>query len=576
MASALASALTLALTLAVALTALQTGCTRKAESQVGVPGSFADNPIVYFAITDRFFDGNPANNGSYGRARESKPEEDVGTFHGGDLAGLTRKLEEGWFKQLGVNAIWITAPYEQARGWVVGGQKEFKHYAYHGYFALDYTVLDQNMGTPDELRALVKTAHAQGIRVLFDIVMNHPGYGDIRTLSEFVNQPKSDKKAGMLWAGWEQAKLADYHSFIDYNDPAWLQWWGPQWIRSGLRGYEEGGRDDLTSQLAYLPDYKTEQVAAVGLPPLLKAKADTRAKELPDSTVRTYLVSWLSQWVRDYGIDGFRADTVKHVEPESWVALKKASSEALIAWKKANGANKVDDAPFWMTGEYWGQGIERNAVYDTGFDNMINFDFQGRAEAAVGQALDAAALDKLYADYAKVLAAPARHNVLSYLSSHDTRLFDRSRLVDAGSALLLAPGGVQIYYGDETARPPGPAPAGDKQQATRSDMNWAQPDAATLEHWRALGQFRKRHVALARGAHTKLADAPYTFSRVTGDDKVVVALAANGSAKVKVGGVFADGTTLRDAYGGGSAKVQGGEVALSPHARGVVLLEAAP
>ena len=107
-------------------------------------------------------------------------------------------------------------------------------------------------------------------------------------------------------------------------------------------------------------------------------------------------------------------------------------------------------------------------------------------------------------------------------------------------------------------------------------MNWAQPDAATLEHWRALGQFRKRHVALARGAHTKLADAPYTFSRVTGDDKVVVALAANGSAKVKVGGVFADGTTLRDAYGGGSAKVQGGEVALSPHARGVVLLEAAP
>jgi alpha-amylase len=546
---------------------------RKADAPAGVPGSFADNPIVYFAITDRFFDGNPANNGAYGRSRESKPEEDVGTFHGGDLAGLTKKLEEGWFRQLGVNAIWITAPYEQAHGWVVGGQKEFKHYAYHGYFALDYTRLDQNMGTPDELRAFVKAAHAQGIRVLLDIVMNHPGYGDLRTLAEYIKEPKSDKKTGMLWSGWEQAKLADYHSYIDYNDPAWLQWWGRDWIRSGLRGYDEGGRDDLTSQLAYLPDFKTEQAKPVGLPPLLKAKADTLAKELPNATVRDYLVAWLSQWVRDYGVDGFRADTVKHVEHESWVALKKASSEALAAWKAANAGQRIDNAPFWMTGEYWGQGIERNAIYDAGFDNMINFDFQARAEAAVGSALDAAQLDRVYADYAKVLAAPATHNVLSYLSSHDTKLFERSRLIDAGSALLLAPGGVQIYYGDESARPPGPAPAGDKQQATRSDMNWAQPDAATLEHWRLLGQFRKRHVALARGAHVKLADAPYTFSRIAANDKVIVALGAKGSVTLKVGGVFPDGTALRDAYGGSSAKVEGGAVTLTPHARGVVLLE---
>jgi len=150
-----------------------------------------------------------------------------------------------------------------------------------------------------------------------------------------------------------------------------------------------------------------------------------------------------------------------------------------------------------------------------------------------------------------------------------------AKAVDAGSALLLAPGGVQIYYGDETARPAGPAPAGDKQQATRSDMNWAAPDATTLEHWRTLGQFRKRHVALARGVHAKLSDTPYTFSRVAGDDKVVVALGASGTpAVLKVGGVFANGTALRDAYSGASVKVEGGEVVLKPHARGVVLLEA--
>ena len=532
----------------------------------GVPGSFADNPIVYFVVTDRFLDGDPSNNASYGRRKDGKKE--IGTWHGGDLAGLTKKLKEGWFRDLGVNAIWITAPYEQIHGWVVGGNKEFEHYAYHGYYALDFTVLDRNIGTEEELREFVDAAHARKIRVLFDVVMNHPGYGDLKTLSEY--------NVGVVWDGWQNAGLQNYHSFIDYNSTRWLDWWGPDWIRAGLRGYSEGGRDDLTMQLAFLPDFRTEQARPVGLPPILQRKADTRAKALPNATVRDYLVGWLTQWVRGYGIDGFRVDTVKHVETESWVALKKAGTEALAAWKTANPGKKVDDAPFWMTGEDWGHGISRTRCFDGGFDNMINFDFQERVQGAVGKALDAAALERLYADYAKTLAAPAQHNVLSYISSHDTKLFDRDRSVDAGSALLLAPGGVQIFYGDESARPPGPSTPGDKQQATRSDMNWAAPDAAVLEHWRALGQFRARHVALARGVHTRLDDAPYTFSRVAGADKVVVALGAAGATRIKVAGVFADGTTLRDAYTGASVEVVGGEVGLTPHPRGVVLLEPAP
>jgi alpha-amylase len=549
---------------------------RRLEPAVGTGGSFADNPIVYFVVTDRFLDGNPVNNNSYGRTREPKPEDDIGTFHGGDLAGLTRKIEEGWFRHLGVNGLWITAPYEQIRGWVVGGNREFKHYAYHGYYALDFTLLDKNMGTDDELRALVKAAHAQGIRMIFDVVMNHPGYGDIRSLAEFIG-PKTERKHGMLWSGYENATLRDYHSYIDYNDPAWLRWWGPDWIRSGLRGYQEGGRDDLTMQLAYLPDFKTEQTKSVGLPPFLKNKADTRAKELPDATVRDYLVGWLTQWVREFGIDGFRADTVKHVEPESWAALKKAGVVALAEWKAKNPQQKIDDAPFWMTGEYWGMGIERVKLYDAGFDNLINFDFQDNAERvlAKGGGLDVAALDRLYADYAKALARPATHNVLSYLSSHDTKLFNRARLIDGGSVLLLAPGGVQIYYGDETARPNGPFTSGDRQQATRSFMNWDKIDADLLEHWRKLGQFRARHVALARGAHAKLADAPYTFSRVSSEDRAVVALGVAAPTAISVAGVFADGERLRDAYSGAVATVAAGKVQLVPHARGVVLLERA-
>lgn len=523
-------------------------------------GNFSDNPIVYFVMTDRFLDGNPANNESYGRKREATPGADVGTFHGGDLAGISKKLKEGYFTRLGVNAIWITAPYEQIRGWVVGGNKEFKHYAYHGYYALDYTMLDKNMGTAEELREMVDTAHSQGIRILFDVVMNHPGYGDLWSLNEF--------KVGVLWPEWEKATLRDYHSYIDYNNPKWLDWWGRDWIRSGLRGYDEvhGDATEFTKQLAYLPDFKTESPKPVELPPFLKIKPDTRAKPIAGATVRQYLVTWLTQWVRDYGIDGFRCDTVKHVEPASWIALKQSGKDALADWKKANPGKKIDDTAFWMTGEFWGHSVERSDLFDSGFDNMINFDFQDRAVS-----LDT--IDKIYSDYAAKLAVPATHNVLSYLSSHDTKLYDRKKLMTGSTLLMLAPGGVQIYYGDETARPPGPVPASDPQQATRSDMNWNDFDSSLLAHWQRLGQFRARHVALAKGMHRRLAEAPYTFSRIHPADRIVVALNVNSETEITIGDVFPEGATLREAYGGSEAKVKAGKVRIKPHANGVVLLE---
>jgi len=530
-----------------------------ASKPVAVPGTFAENPIVYFVVTDRFYNGNPANDHAYGRQREQAPKDDVGTFHGGDLKGLTLKLKEGWFQQLGVNAIWITAPYEQIHGWVQGGQKEFKHYAYHGYYALDYTVLDQNMGTPEELREFVDTAHGQGIRVLFDIVMNHPGYLDIQTAKDFkidILWPDSEKDANLL---------RNYHNYIDYNSFKFLDWWGRPWVRAGLPGYMDGGRDDLTMQLAYLPDFRTESTEFVTLPKFLKAKADTKAVDLPNTTVRGYLINWLTRWVRDYGIDGFRADTVKHVEPEAWVALKAEALKALAEFKAKNPTRKVDDAPFWMVGEYWGVGPTRSKLIDSGFDAMINFDFQQQEEGFTKP-------EKLFRSYAQAQAGKPVH-MLNYISSHDTELLDRSHLIEAGAALLLAPGGVQIFYGDETARPEGIAPRTDKQQATRSDMNWSSPNSNVLEHWRKLGTFRSRHRALANGEHKQLSEVPYTFSRIepVSGDRVVVAMGAKGPVSLTVAGAFADGETLQDAYTGRSAIVAAGKVSLQ--ADGYVLLE---
>ncbi|MEO8154926.1 MAG: alpha-amylase family glycosyl hydrolase [Rhizobacter sp.] len=526
-----------------------------------MPGTFADNPIVYFAITDRFENGNPGNDGSYGRTRETRNEDDVGTFHGGDLQGITNKLREGWFKQLGVNAIWITAPYEQIHGWIVGGNKAFKHYAYHGYYALDYTVLDKNMGTPQELHEMVDTAHAQGIRILFDVVMNHPGYLDIQTARELGLK--------VLWPNAERATLSDYHGYIDYNNFAFADWWGRPWVRAGLPGYLDGGRDDLTMQLAYLPDFRTESTEPVRLPDFLRRKPDTRARDLPNATVRDYLVTWLTDWVREYGIDGFRADTVKHVEPAAWAELKVAARVALADWKARNPGRAVDDEPFWMVGEYWGQGPERTALHASGFDALINFEFQNEG-AEFSQP------DKLYARYSQLLSGRPGYSTLSYLSSHDTHLFDRSRLEEAGAALLLAPGGVQIFYGDETARPAGFAPSSDPQQATRSDMNWASIDTALLAHWRKLGSFRSRHVALARGEHRRIGDAPYVFSRVdtASGDCVVVAINASGAQEIVVGDTFTEGEHLRDAYTGQTGEVRNGRVRIA--AQRWVLLERLP
>ncbi|HEY6178111.1 MAG TPA: alpha-amylase family glycosyl hydrolase, partial [Kofleriaceae bacterium] len=300
-----------------------------------LPGRFADNPIIYFAMTDRFVNGDPSNDRSYGRSREPVAKDDVGTFHGGDLRGLTQKLDDGWFDALGVNALWITAPYEQIHGWIVGGDKEFKHYAYHGYYALDYTLLDQNMGTPDDLRALIAAAHRRGVRILFDVVMNHPGYLDITTARQL--------KIPVIWPDADKATLADYHMYIDYNNFKFGEWWGRAWVRAGLPGYLEGGQDELTKQLAYLPDFRTESKDAVKLPAFLRNKPDTRAVDLPDTTVRGYLITWLTEWVREYGIDGFRCDTVKHVEPEAWASLKSAATAALAAWKAKHPGEGVDE-----------------------------------------------------------------------------------------------------------------------------------------------------------------------------------------------------------------------------------------
>lgn len=492
-----------------------------------------DNATVYFVLLDRFENGSPANDNGHGRDFTGMPT--TGTFHGGDLVGLTQRLDH--IADLGANAIWITAPFEQIHGYVGGGGGGFPHFAYAGYWALDFTRLDENFGTEDELRTFVDAAHQRGLRVIFDVVMNHPGYATMPEIATYF--PDALKRTD--WASWRPGPGENWNSFndlfIDFTHPSWANWWGQEYVRAGLPGYDGAGNDDLKMSLASLPDFKTEEFrAARALPPLLASKMNTGAIFREGFTVRQYLVEWLTNWVREYGIDGFRCDTAKHVEREAWRDLKTAGVAALAAWKQANPGKALDDAPFWMTGEVFPHGVAKDDYYTRGgFDSLINFDFKDVAAAA---SQDATRLEGIYSGYASAINVDPDFNVLTYISSHDTSLFfettgrDMALQYDVGTALMLLPGAIQIFYGDETARP-SVSGNGDSTAGTRSDMNWDAINAALLAHWQTLGRFRNRHPAIGAGEHRGISNDAngYVFSRVlsgANQDEVVIALTSMG------------------------------------------------
>ena len=173
--------------------------------------------------------------------------------------------------------------------------------------------------------------------------------------------------------------------------------------------------------------------------------------------------------------------------------------------------------------------------------------------------------------------------MLNYVSSHDDGSpYDRERRdpLGAGTRLLLAPGGAQIYYGDELARPLA-VPGAEGDANLRSLMNWGDLErggatAEVLHHWRTLGRFRRAHPAVGAGVHRTLQANPYIFSRILETDgrvdRVLVAMDQGGGAKtIPVFGVFPEGVELVDSYSGVTAGVKDGKVSISTES-GLVLL----
>lgn len=548
-------------TLGLAL--ILSSCAKEQKAESTPPAERpADAPFLwesanlYFLLTDRFNNGDSANDVNFDR---SLPTATLRGFQGGDIKGITAKIKEGYFDLLGINAIWFTPVTEQIHGGTDEGTGFT--YGFHGYWTIDWTALDPNFGDMDDLAELVETAHAHGIRIVMDAVINHTG-------------PVTEK------------------------DPVWPESWVRTEPKCEYNSYETAVECTLVENL---PDIKTESDENVELPESLveKWKAEGRyeqeIKELDAFFERTgyprapryYIIKWLTDYIRDFGIDGFRADTVRHIEEQVWADFKKECEIAFAEWKDNNPDKVLDDNDFYTVGEVYGYEIINSGkyfdfgdvkvnYYAHGFDSMINFEFKKNAEGSY---------EELFATYADTVNTDEGLQVLNYLTSHDDGgPFDkpRERPFETATKLLLAPGTAQVYYGDESARDLDIE--GTQGDATlRSMMNWEEiaSDEKTKEilaHWQKLGRFRRDHPAVGAGSHEMISAAPYVFKRSYAkddySDRVVVGLdLESGEKTIQVGEVFEEGATLRDAYSGQGVNVVNGSVTLdTPFS--IVLLEA--
>lgn len=498
---------------------------------------------VYFLLTDRFKNGDSSNDVNFNRTEKAAV---LRGFEGGDLKGVIQKIDENYFSDLGINAIWMTPLVEQIHG--VTNEGTGNTYGFHGYWAKDWTELDPNFGTKDDLKELVEKAHKKGIRIVLDAVINHTG-------------PVTNIDAAYPNSWVRTEPTCTYNNYKNTTE---------------------------CTLVANLPDILTESNEPVELPPLLvekwkkEGKYEAEMKSLDAFFARTgfprtpkyYIMKWLADYVQNYGIDGYRIDTVKHTNEDVWKDFQKVCQESFDIYKRNNPSKVLDNNLFFTVGEVYGYGISQRQDYDfgdkkvnyyeNGFKSLINFDFKGDANKSY---------EELFSNYSQLLNSDLNgKTVMNYLTSHDDGSpfdKDRKRTFEAGTKLLLAPGISQVYYGDETARTLTVAGAeGDAN--LRSNMNWEDlsnngDTQKLVKHYQKLGQFRANHPAVGAGVHKKLSGTPYYFSRILTNgkftDKVIIGLDLDGKLKeFNMNGVFKEGEQVRDFYSKASMPVINGKV----------------
>ncbi|WP_330468074.1 pullulanase-type alpha-1,6-glucosidase [Streptomyces longwoodensis] len=401
----------------------------------------------YFVLPDRFADGDTSNDrGGLTGSRLSTGYDptDKGFYQGGDLKGLTRKLD--YIKGLGTTALWM-APIFKNRP--VQGTGANASAGYHGYWITDFTQVDPHFGTNKDLETLISTAHAKGMKVYFDVITNHTA--DVVDYEEKSYDYLSKGAFPYLTEDGRPFDDADHADgtrpfpAVDADSfprtprvasrskvPAWL---------NDPTMYHNRGDSTYAGESTTYGDFS-------GLDDLW-----TERPEVVKGMEKIY-----ERWVRDFGVDGFRIDTVKHVNMEFWTQW----ATALDAYAKKRGR---DD--FFMFGEVYSADTSITSPYVTQgrLDATLDFPFQEAARQYASQGGSARKLASVFGDDYKYTTDKANaYEQVTFLGNHDmgrvgyflkqdnpkatdAEILAKDRL--ANELMFLSRGNPVVYYGDE-------------------------------------------------------------------------------------------------------------------------------
>ncbi|MEU5362721.1 pullulanase-type alpha-1,6-glucosidase [Streptomyces sp. NPDC005925] len=555
----------------------------------------------YFVLPDRFANGDNGNDkgGLTGsRLATGYDPTDKGFYQGGDLKGLTKKLD--YIKDLGTTAIWMAPLFKNQP---VQGEGADASAGYHGYWITDFTRVDPHFGTNKDLEVLVDKAHAKGLKVYFDVITNHTA--DVVDYEE--------KSSSYLSKGAFPYLTEDGRPFDDADYAA------------GGRDFPSVGRDSFPRTPAVPAAKKDIKVPSwLNDPAMYHNRGDstyagesttygdfsglddlwTERPEVVDGMAKIY-----ERWVRDFGIDGFRIDTVKHVNMEFWTQW----ATALDAYAARRGR---DD--FFMFGEVYSSDTSVTSPYVTRgrLDATLDFPFQEAARQYASQGGSAKKLASVFGDDYKYTTDKANaYEQVTFLGNHDmgrvgyflnqdnpqasdAELLGRARL--ANELMFLSRGNPVVYYGDEQgftgsggdkdARQPLFASRtadylDDDQIGTdRTHADAAYDTGAPLyEQISALARLRKANPALTDGVQTEryAADGPgvYAFSRTDPTTRTEYVVAVNNAGEAKPA-TFATGsadTAFRGIHGTDTTVTSDADkqIAVTVPARSAIVLKAA-
>ncbi|MFU0799142.1 MAG: type I pullulanase [Xylanivirga thermophila] len=479
-----------------------------------------DESVIYFLLTDRFMNGDTSNDDPNGEQYDKNHPE---TYHGGDLKGITKKLD--YLKDLGVNTIWITPivdniDFNKGVDFTNLPENQRYQYGYHGYWAQDFTNLDEHLGILEDLHELIDEAHNRDMKIMVDVVINHAGYG---------LKPGDEKQWGHL-SNFPSKKVQDKF-YIDINGET-----------SSM--FRDGGSDEVKGELAGLPDFMTE---------------------IPE--VRDQIIKWQTDWLdkaktkNGNTIDCFRVDTVKHVEDTTWKAFKNRLTE-----KAPN---------FKLIGEYFGASVDNafNTQLDRGqMDSLLDFEFKNKARAFTQGKIDEV---EEYLEYRnKKLTNTA--TLGQFLSSHDEDGFlysvggDINKLKVASTLQITAKGQPIIYYGEElglTGKNADDMSKGEFSE-NRYDMDWSRLDnkeyISIYEHYKTLLNIRRDYSKIfAKGNREKVAGSDteqyLVFKRSYCDECIYTGInLKNNSKQVSIQTQYPSNTVVEDLYSSKTYTVKDG------------------